>query len=528
MLTRVLAAWFLSTTPALAAPELRVLADPKPPAAKAPPVAVLKSAAASVTPTKAAAVPAAAATPPKPAQARTAAPATSSPGKAGAPASGTAQAPAQDPAVVALERLALSVQRVTLDNGLRVVMNVDTSSPTVAVSVTYDVGSRDETSGQSGFAHLFEHMMFKGSKNVKTGQHFALVTQRGGTLNGTTSTDRTNYFELLPSTELELALFLEADRMRWLDVNAENFENQRSVVKEEYRMRVDNAPYARASIRLDEILYADYPPYAHPTIGSMQDLDAAKLDWVTQFYQTHYVPNAAVLTIAGDFDADHALELVKKYFGAAPRRDLAPFAGKPVEAPAATHREVVEDKNASTPALFWGFRIPEARSKDHYALEIASSLLADGESSRLYQKLVRDRSLLQRVSAGTEDHRGPDAFILMGVLTEKAKVDEIERAFDAGLAELRKTAPSEAELQRAKSRLKHDFVFGLQSNARRAIRFGEYEVFFGDARLLTRELGLYLGVTAADVQRVANEYLKPERRFAVEVRPAPRAAGGAK
>lgn len=439
-------------------------------------------------------------------------------------------APSKDPAEQALERLALSIQRVTLENGLRVVMNVDRSSPTVVVSVTYDVGSRNERPEQSGFAHLFEHMMFKGSKNVKEGQHFGLISERGGTLNGTTSADRTNYFDLLPSSELELALFLEADRMRWLAVNAENFENQRAVVKEEYRMRVENAPYVKGAQRLEEITFADYPPYAHTTIGSMQSLDVAKLEWVSEFYRTYYVPNNAVLAIAGDFDPDRAMELARKYFGAAERREVPAFTAAvvpPNPDAKVARREVVEDKNVNTAGIFWSFRIPPARSADHYALELCALLLADGESSRLHQKLVRDRSVLQRVGAWTNDRRGPDQLGLSGILTEKAKVDDIERAFEAELQKLRKTAPTAEELQRVKSRLKHDFVFGLQSNAKRAIRLGEYEVFFGDARLLTRELSLYLAVTPEDIRRVANEYLKPELRFAVEVRPAARSAAGA-
>lgn len=447
----------------------------------------------------------------------------SSPGAA--PAAAKASVAARDPAVVAVERLALSIHRKTLDNGLRVVLNPDPSSPTVAVSVTYDVGSRNEDPRQSGFAHLFEHMMFQGSGNVEKGQHFGLITQRGGTLNGTTSADRTNYFESLPANELELALFLEADRMRSLKVTAENFENQRAVVKEEYRMRVDNTPYVRGILRLGEIVFADYPPYAHPTIGSMEALDAAQLSWVQEFYDRYYAPNNAALTIAGAFDVDQAMELVQRHFGQLQRRDVPPFTVKTPESyPKATPRQVVEDRNAATPGILWGYRIPPTRTKDHYALEVVAQLLTDGESSRLYQKLVRERPLLQSVSSGTSDRRGPDQFTLMGVLNQKTKLEEVERAFHAEIERLRQAAPSPAELQRAKARLKHHFVFGLQANSPRAISLGEYEVFYGDARLLTRELAAYLEVTAADVQRVAREYLLPERRFVVEVRPVQKEA----
>lgn len=427
---------------------------------------------------------------------------------------------APDPAVAALERLALSIQRLTLENGLRVVLNPEPSSPTLAVSVTYDVGSRNEGPGQSGFAHLFEHLMFQGSRNVKKGEHFSLVTERGGTLNGTTSADRTNYFESLPSSELGLALFLEADRMRWLSVTKENFENQRAVVQEEYRMRVANAPYATGMIRLEELVFANYPPYAHPTIGSMQDLEAAQLEWVQAFYQRHYSPQNAVLTIAGDFDPDQALAAVRQYFGTAEPRPVAPFEAPAPAPPQGGGRESVMDTNVNTPGIYWGYPIPPMRTADHYALELVTLLLADGESSRLYQKLVRERPLLQSISVWTEDRRGPDELSLVGVLTEGTQLSAVEKAFQAELSALAKKPVGAVELSRIKTRLKHHFVFGLQSNARRAIQLGEYELFFGDARLLTRELRAYLSVTAEDIQRVVATYLVPERRSVVEVRPA--------
>ena len=448
--------------------------------------------------------------------------------------------------MASLERLAFSIQRVTLENGLRVVLNQDSGSPTVAVSVTYDVGARNEAPGRTGFAHLFEHMMFQGSKNVKRGQHFALISERGGTLNGTTNADRTNYFESLPSSELELALFLEADRMRWLSVTADNLENQRAVVKEEYRLRVDNAPYAKARIRLLELAFRDYAPYAHPTIGSMQDLDAAKLEWVQQFFASHYGPNNAVLTIAGDFDTDRAVEWVRKYFGAAERRPAPPFVEGAAPAPAAQAaqgtapasatgvvpgapmRDVIEDINVKTPGLYFAYRIPPRLTKDHAALELAALLLADGESSRLYQRLVRERPLLQSVRAWTNDHRGPDLFGLFAALADKSKVPEAERLLAGEIERLRTRAPLPSELDRIKSRLKQRFVFDFQANRTRAVRLGEYEVFFGDARTVLRELESYLAVTPEDVKRVAGEYLSPGRRITVEVQPSSARPGGTK
>jgi len=205
----------------------------------------------------------------------------------------------------------LDVRRAKLDNGLRIVLSPDHTSPTIAIDVIYDVGGRNEERGHAGFAHLFEHMMFQGSANVARGDHFKLVTSHGGSLNGTTSEDRTNYFEMLPQSELPLAIWLEADRMRSLDISQSNFENQRKVVEEEFRMRVSNAPYVPAEIRLDSMVNAGYWPYEHPAIGNMQDLDAAQLDWVRAFHEQYYAPNNAVLAVSGDFDPDECMALIR-------------------------------------------------------------------------------------------------------------------------------------------------------------------------------------------------------------------------
>jgi predicted Zn-dependent peptidase len=429
--------------------------------------------------------------------------------------------PAADPAVLALLKLRLSIQRVTLENGLRVVLNVDRASPTVAVSVTYNIGSKREQKGRSGFAHLFEHMMFQGSRHVKKGEHFTLITARGGTLNGTTSEDRTNYFETLPMNELALALWLESDRMRWLDVTPENFENQRSVVEEEFRMRVENAAYQRALIRLDELVYEGYWPYAHPAIGSMQDLQAAKLPWVREFFDTYYVPNNAVLSIAGDFDADQAMVLIRRYFGAAKARpDLPLYSPGPAPEQSAERRERMMDQYAKTPGLLYGWRIPDTRTPEHYALDLASMVLADGESSRLYQSLVRKLALARSVSAWTADHPGPDSLTLMVLCTETGDAVAVERELRQELERLAATGPRPEELDKAKNRLRSQFIFGVQSNLHRAVRLGEFEAFYGDARLLTLELSQYLRVSGEEVKKAVVRFLTVPRTNLVEVRPA--------
>jgi predicted Zn-dependent peptidase len=347
------------------------------------------------------------------------------------------------------------------------------------------------------------------------------VTARGGQLNGTTSSDRTNYFETLPSQELELGLWLEADRMRWLDVSETNFENQRSVVKEEYRMRVENAAYRPALIELERLVFAGYPPYEHPTIGSMADLDAAKFEWVRDFHSRYYGPNNAVLSISGGFDPARAVPLVRKYFGAIPPIAVAAFAAPTVPPYRSVEQRMsVADLHAKTDALLFGWRIPPNRDKEHYALELAARVLADGESSLLYEQLVRKKPLAREVSAFTYDHRGPDTFILTAELNMTTKLDQVERLIDQQLQALAKDGPSAERLSRAKQRIKSNFVFGLQANQTRATVLGEYATFFGDPRLVAQDLDTLLRVTSTDIRDAVARYLSTNARVVVSVHPA--------
>ncbi|MBX3216718.1 MAG: insulinase family protein [Labilithrix sp.] len=446
-----------------------------------------------------------------------------SPAKPAAPPAKLADA--QPETTAALPRLHLDVKRATLDNGLRVVLLVDPTSPTVAIDVVYDVGGRNEERGRSGFAHLFEHMMFQGSANVPRGDHFRLVTSHGGTLNGTTNEDRTNYFEMLPSSELALGLWLEADRMKALDVSQKNFENQRAVVKEEYRMRVENAAYVPAAIRLQELTYQGYWPYEHSAIGTMRDLDTAELDWVRAFHRSYYAPNNAVLSIAGDFDANEAMGLVRKYFGDAKPTTVPKLELPPVPEQTAARRVVVEDPHAKLPALFEGWVIPPSFEPDHYALTLAAMLLGEGESSRLHRALVRERALAIEAAAQTEGFRGPDMFEIVVKLAGQrgaapgAKVAEVQKLIDSQLADVARLGPSDEEMKKLRARIQAEFLFGLQSNFARAQKLAEHELYRGDAALLNGELDRYLAVTKDDIKRVVGKYLTPSRRNVVEVKP---------
>ena len=418
----------------------------------------------------------------------------------------------------------LKVSRATLDNGLRVVMSEDHTVPTVAVAVYYDVGSRNETKGRSGFAHLFEHMMFQGSANIDKGEHFSLIINRGGDANGTTSNDRTNYFETLPSNELALGLWLEADRMRSLAITQENFENQRQTVMEERRQRIDNQPYIPSMLRINELAYGDYWPYAHSTIGDMQDLLDAPLEAVQEFFDMYYAPNNAVLSISGDFDPNEAMPLVEKYFGSIPSRERTPFVEPEPPKQTAERTETMYDPNATLPAFHLAYHIPASRTPDHYPLEMLSLILGDGESSRLYQTLIKKKEICQDVAVGTDDRRGPDLFSVWAVMSSGHPPKEAQGVVYSELTRIAKKGVTARELQKAKNRISAAFVFGLQSNMARAQNLAEFELYWGDANLLMLELDHYLAVSRDDIRRVAKKYFGANNRTVLDVLPGSRPA----
>jgi len=429
-----------------------------------------------------------------------------------------------DPVLRAFDQLEGSVERFTLENGLRVVLEPSGSSSTIGVSVTYGVGSSAEQAGRSGFAHLFEHMMFQGSRNAPKGQHFRLIAARGGSANATTDADRTSFYAELPASELSLGLWLEADRMRSLQVTESNFRNQRAVVEEEFRMRVQNQPYGPAELRLGVLTFADYAPYSHPVIGSLADLDAAKFDWVREFYDRFYGPNNAVLTVAGQFDPAVAKTLIEQYFAKIPRRSTAKKIQARVDMPERSNatRDVMTDRNAATPAVLLGFVIPPSRTREHYALELLCDVLAGGESSRFYDLLVRQRGVAQDVSAWAEGHVGPDQLTVRVVLTETGRVPDVEAAIDEELTRLGREGPNLDELTRAQQKQRTSAALEMQSNLSRTIRLGEFETEYGDARLLASEVEQYLAIVPDDVKTAASSYVAPGRAVRVEVEPTSR------
>jgi zinc protease len=441
------------------------------------------------------------------------------------PPASARRAPATAPAPVS-PLAGIEIRRERLASGLRVVLNPDRSVPTVGIAVYYDVGSRNEVRGRSGFAHLFEHMMFQGSANVGKGEHFVIITQRGGSMNGTTSDDRTNYFETLPSNELELGLWLEADRMRSLAVTEENFENQREVVMDERRQSYENQPYALSFLRANELSYGDYWPYAHSTIGDMQDLVNAPLTAVQEFWTQYYAPNNAVLSISGDFDPDQAMALVHRHFDDIQPRPVPAYTPPEIQPQTAERRDAMVDPLADLPAFHVNWHIPPAREADHYALEMLSLILGHGQSSRLYRQLVHDRQLVSEISVGTDDRRGPDLFSVFGLVAEGHTPAEVEPLVYAEMERIGREGVTERELQRVRNQVRSFFLFSLQSNLDRARNLAEYEMYWGDANLVRGELDRYLAVSRADVQRVAGRYFAETNRSVLHVMPAGAAEGG--
>jgi len=420
----------------------------------------------------------------------------------------------------------IPIERFELDNGLKVVLSEDHTVPVVGVNLWYNVGSRNEVPGRTGLAHLFEHMMFQGSQHVPDTSHIAHVERVGGSLNGSTWLDRTNFYDTVPSDRLELVLWLESDRLGcWLPaLTQEKLDNQRAVVKNERRQRVDNAPYGDWDERLQMLLFPPDHPYHHSVIGSMEDLDAASLDDVADFFRTYYAPNNAVLTLCGDFDPAEARRLVERWFGPIPRGPaVPPLPGRPLLEPFKLGREVRELRQGGVPLprVYLAWRIPVYGTDDYYAADVASELLAGGKSARLYRRLVREQRLARSVSAFLLPVvTGGSAFIARGNLSagddpavlERALLDEVER-LATELAE-------PAELERAITGLEARQLFDLQKMNERADQISMLTTYFDAPELINTELDRYRAVTPDDVRRVAAELLGADNRVVLTYAPS--------
>ena len=412
----------------------------------------------------------------------------------------------------------LQYQIATLPNGLRVILSEDHSTPIVHVSVWYHVGSKNERPGRTGFAHLFEHMMFKGSKNVEPDSHTSFISSVGGRSNAYTTEDTTVFWQTLPAQYMPLALWLEADRMATLRVDDEAFRREREVVKEERRMRIENQPYGR----LQEIIYGHafvVHPYKHPTIGSMADLEAASINDVREFHGTFYVPENATVTIVGDFDSAEALRIVTQYFGRVPK------AARPVPRDIPREPAMTQERRATViepwplPAVVVAYHVPYDGHPDAYPLHITSKILSDGQSARITNELIYNQRLCLSAFGGGNIIEHPNLFYAVCIVQPGRTPAEAEKAMIAEFDKLKTEGVSPRELQRAQNQFARDYIVGRESNEDKATHLAHAAVIHNDITTADGEFDIFMKTSVADVQRVAKSYFNQSNRLVLHVLP---------
>jgi zinc protease len=410
-------------------------------------------------------------------------------------------------------------QITTLPNGLTVVLSEDHSTPILHLQLVYHVGSKNEKPGRTGFAHLFEHLMFKGSKNVQPEAHTSMLASVGGQSNAYTTDDETVFWETVPSHYLPLVLWLEADRMASLRIDKDTFTNERDVVKEERRMRVDNQPYGR----LNEIIYDQafsVHPYKHATIGSMQDLEAASVDDVRDFYQTYYVPANATLVLVGDFDSVQALQLVSQYVGRVPKAERAVPRDIPQEPPQTKEKRVTLQEPWPLPAVVVAYHVIKDGNPDSYPLHIAGKVLSDGQSSRIYKRLVYDTALAVAAFGGPNLIEDPNLFYAVAIVSPGRTPAQAADALIAEFERLKSEPISERELQRAKNQFSRDYILGRESDEQKARQLSHAVVIHHDITTADGEWDIFQSLKTSDVQRVARTYFTTPNRTVLTLMPS--------
>jgi zinc protease len=438
-------------------------------------------------------------------------------------AAALALAAAAAPLAAQAPQVNLPFEQYRLENGLRVILAPDPGTPVVAVNLWYDVGSRNERAGRTGFAHLFEHMMFEGSENAPKGEHSRLLRAAGATnLNASTSEDRTNYYEVVPPSRMNLALWLEADRMRSLQVTAEQLRNQQEIVKEERRLRVDNAPYSPSlNLARTSAAYSAQScfSYSHDVIGSMADLDSARIEDVQQFFRTYYAPNNATLTLVGDFNPAQARQLIQQYFGAIPAGPPPPPVTCDTPFSNLPRRDTIRDANATLPAFMSTYGAVPIDHADAYALELLSNIMGSGNSSRLNQRLIKQERAASLATLFSDLRRGPGLMFFYLRANQGVDAARLESLLDEEIQKLLRDGVTEAELQRAKNQQRAGLIRGLQTAMGRAETLQRYALYNGDPNALHEDIRRFDAVTRDDVLRVARQYLRPENRAVVVTLP---------
>ncbi len=416
------------------------------------------------------------------------------------------------------EQVKLDIKEHRLENGLRLLMNEDHSSPIISLQVWYKVGSKNERPGITGISHLFEHMMFKGSTNVKPEEHSRIIQQNGGTDNAFTTKDVTAYFENLPSSQLELAVRLEADRMSHLRLTSDTLESERQVVKEERRLRVDNSLFGKLNEGLYSTTFTAHP-YRWPVIGWMYDIDSISLDDCKEFYSSHYAPNNATVIILGDIEPQETVSIVEKYFGHIPPAQY-PIELIPMEVLQIHERQKTLYADAQFPWLAVAYHIPEAAHDDIPVLELIENILTEGRSSRLYKKIIyEDRSALS-VSASVDKYKDPGLFVVtVNSIKQGHTTDELASIINDSLKQLATSKVTVPELEKAKNQMETNLIFGLQTNFVRGMRIGFSLTKTGDPLGFVKNLDKYRHVTVEDIQKVAMKYFVPDNRTIVKLLP---------
>ena len=413
----------------------------------------------------------------------------------------------------------VAFEEYKLDNGLHVILHQDKSAPVVITSVMYHVGSKDENPERTGFAHFFEHLLFEGTKNITRGEWFKIVTANGGNNNANTSEDRTYYYEVFPSNNLQLALWMESERLMHPVINQIGVDTQNEVVKEEKRLRVDNQPYGNLITAVKQNMYKVHP-YRWAPIGSMEHLDAATLEEFQAFNKKFYIPNNAVLVVAGDFDPTQAKEWIKGYFSPIPK-------GTPVvkqkfeEAPITqTIKATYQDPNIQIPMMVATYRTPSMKTRDARVLDMISSILSDGKSSRLYKKMVDDKKMALQIGAFNYSQEDYGMYILYGLPMGQNTTEGLVKEVDEEIVKLQTELISEKDFQKLQNKFENQYVNGNASVEGIAENLASFYLLYGDVNLINTEIDIYRSITREEIREVAKKYLNPNQRLILDYVPA--------